>query len=336
MSNESQRKPLTTSSVINSVTAGYVAGICGTVVGHPLDSIKVLLQTNNFHSVTPPGNATTSSVAPTATSTVNVPANPVARNITTITSNPAPSRRSLRALYAGISGPLLTVGATQALMFSLYDTSRRMLYQMTASEDDKQNDYMHNDSLANVFCASTASGTIISVFTSPFQVVKTKQQIMVWSFKKALQDTPSVKSLFVGFRPHLFCEGLGRGVYFTTYELLKRTIVSRKQKSGDQSLNDMSITLSERALCAAVAGASCWAFIFPADVLRCRMYARAITSPSQQQGTWDSIQSIYRQGGNSIKPFYRGFWITVARAGPVAAAVLPCYDLVLEHLQQRH
>ena len=331
MSKESQeRNPFSTASVINSVTAGYVAGFCGTVVGHPLDSIKVLLQTNNFHTNTPPPSTVVS------TTTTTVPANnPVARNITTITSNSvAPSRRSLRALYAGVSGPLLTVGATQALMFSLYDTSRRMLYQMTSSSSSSEDkdDYMHNDSLTNVFVASTASGTLISVFTSPFQVVKTKQQIMVWTFQKALRDTPSIKSLFVGFRPHLFCEGLGRGVYFTTYELLKRTIVSHKQQTTDDV---RSITLSERALCAAVAGASCWAFIFPADVLRCRMYARAITSPSQQQGTWELIQSIYRQGGNSIQPFFRGFWITVARAGPVAAAVLPCYDLVLEHLQQQ-
>jgi hypothetical protein len=32
------------------------------------------------------------------------------------------------------------------------------------------------------------------------------------------------------------------------------------------------------------------------------------------------------------KAFYRGFWLTVLRAGPVAAAVLPVYDLVLEKL----
>merc|ERR1719445_1682982 len=34
-------------STLNSVVAGYVAGMSGIVVGHPFDSLKVWLQTNS-------------------------------------------------------------------------------------------------------------------------------------------------------------------------------------------------------------------------------------------------------------------------------------------------
>jgi len=341
--NQTNNTTISSTAILNNVTAGYVAGFFGTIVGHPLDSIKVLMQTNNYHSASSSGGAASANtvVSASASSTAASNAattNALTRNMSTVTeiaNSSASSKRSLRALYAGITGPVLTVGGINAFVFSLYDTSRRIFHQVSVHNGNATNkeNYLHQDSLFNVFLAATTAGSIVSLLTSPFQVIKTKQQIMVWSFRKAIRDTSSIKSLFVGFRPHLFCEGLGRGVYFTTYEVLKRSIIARKQESASVD-GTVSITLPERAFCAALSGASCWAFIFPADVLRCRLYARSIVSPSQQTGAWEMTKSIYKQGGNSIKPFFRGFWVTVARAGPVAATVLPIYDLILERMQK--
>jgi len=43
------------------------------------------------------------------------------------------------------------------------------------------------------------------------------------------------------------------------------------------------------------------------------------------------VAGIYRNDG--INGFFRGFTITVLRAGPVAPIVLPIYDIALEFLQ---
>jgi len=218
-----------------SIIAGYVAGVCGTLVGHPLDSIKVLLQTNNFGSLTL--NKSFQSKHETVMATKNLPKS----NITTpcasiFTSKSPPSSRSLRALFAGISGPMMTIGLTQALNFSVYDTTRRILYQQQRNTEgyNDPNDYLYSDTISNVFIASSWSGVVISFFTSPLNIIKTKQQIMVTSFREALQETlllnnstkmtfsrmrTGIKNLFfTGFTPHLFCEGFGRGLYYTSYE----------------------------------------------------------------------------------------------------------------------
>ena len=117
-------------AISNGLIAGYSAGICGTVVGHPLDSIKVLLQTNG--GVPPPeaqqGQAPKSSMASSSisghanaaanamqqsssskanTSTVAVVPAQQQHNHTGMIS-PAMRKRSLRALYAGVTRPLLT------------------------------------------------------------------------------------------------------------------------------------------------------------------------------------------------------------------------------------
>ena len=338
MSNDVSKKPYSSTTILNSIVAGYSAGICGTIVGHPFDSIKVLMQTNNHQSIR--GVATLKSnnskkkdrgCRKMSTLTSSVKQNSCHTATTTTNTATRFGGRSIRALYAGISGPLVTVGATQALMFSVYDTTRRCLYSYTNGKDDNEN-YFHNDSLTNVFCSAVVAGATMSIATGPMQVIKTKQQIMVWSFQRAVKDTSSLSKLFVGYRLHAFCSGLGRGIYMTTYESTKRYLAKHSEKDGNK------ITLGQRAFCAASSGTLCWALIFPADVVRCRIYAQSISKSRKEvvnpQGAWDVAKTIYHQSGNSIRPFYRGFGVTVLRAGPVAAFVLPIYDLTLEYLQK--
>ena len=356
-------------SYVESVIAGYVAGVCGTLVGHPLDSIKVLLQTNNFGSLTV-NKSFQSKRNTTVITTKNLPKSNITTPCAAIsTSKSPPSSRSLRALFAGISGPMMTIGLTQALNFSVYDTTRRILYQQQnhAGEYHDSNDYLYSDSISNIFIASSWSGIVISFFTSPLNIIKTKQQIMVTSFREALQDTlllnnstkmtlsrmrTGIKNLFfTGFTPHLFCEGFGRGLYYTSYEFFKRKIIAHRSERIEMRQTDANkgkeiafgkenlISLPERAFCAAFAGMCQWAVIYPADLLRCRMYAKSIRYSTSDKlnyapkvsTTFDIIKLIHKSEGG-LAGFFRGFWVTVFRAGPVAAIVLPVYDITLENL----
>jgi len=216
-------------------------------------------------------------------------------------------------------------------------------------------EYLENDTFSNVALASGAAGAVISFGTSPLMVVKTKQQIMVWGFRKSIEDTlnggggalgrrlstPGMHNFFTGFAPHAFCDTFGRAVYFASYEFFKRSIFAIRQKEREQQEFDgtvasidmaipPSITIAERMACAALSGMACWSFIFPMDVIRSKMYAQTLSSP--QTSAWDMTMSTYQKGG--LRSFYRGYCITVLRAGPVAAAVLPVYDMTLEWLMK--
>ena len=61
----------------NGLIAGYSAGMCGIIVGHPLDSIKVLLQTQNPSSSDSRTNQSTDSsgTADTAITRASKPSN---------------------------------------------------------------------------------------------------------------------------------------------------------------------------------------------------------------------------------------------------------------------
>jgi hypothetical protein len=144
--------------------------------------------------------------------------------------------------------------------------------------------------------------------------------------------------------PHLWTETFGRAVYFGTYEFLKRRLLlwrANKDKeeesmtgsydnihSSSSSSSTTTISLPYRMLCAAASGITCWSVIFPMDVIRCQLLAAV---PTHAPTAGQIARSIYQQHGG-VRGFYRGFSVTVLRAGPVAAVVLPVYDMALEAL----
>ena len=194
-------------------------GSVGLLVGHPMDSLKVLLQTqtNSNNSSIPHPSSSNNTAAPNANANAASSINTTTRSLHTAAdllsnSNNASANnhhqhnknnhsfkrqimlnRSLQSLYSGISVPLITVGLVQSTNFMLYDSIRRGLYAFSLSKNDlssNHNNYLYHDEiLKGVVVASGAAGAIISLFTSPMQVIKTKQQIMLWDLKMAARET---------------------------------------------------------------------------------------------------------------------------------------------------
>lgn len=360
-------------SIRNGLIAGYSAGMCGIVVGHPLDSIKVLLQTqhSSFSSDSPKKNKGSSGAAETAITRASKPtghgslSSSTKANVSTaaspriVSTNQIIGARSLRALYAGMAGPLMASGAIRSLNFAVFDSVRRTLYSCDNRHSSHRtighDDYLHYDSLNNVAIASFVSGASTSVFTSPMALIKTKQQIMVWGFRQAVLDTfyrgtalsegknsnvwwRGVSNFYTGFGVHFACDAIGTAVYFTSYEWFKRLIAQRhydEQNYQNDGLIPITTThnlsLSERMVCAAASGMVCWATIFPCDVIRSRLYSQSIYNENNLTALQLTKQIIKEEGWMSL---YRGVGVTVARAGPVAAAVLPVYDSVLSWLSR--
>ena len=163
-------------TIRNGFIAGYSAGICGVVVGHPLDSIKVLLQTGG--GVQRSASRATCSSTPLASSG-HVITRALSTNAATVATQSSSinqtamlvHKRSIRALYAGMTGPLLTIGIFQSLNFAIFDSVRRVLYQRQLQSENPQgsvyrcspDDYLHYDTLSSVALASFISGASTSI-----------------------------------------------------------------------------------------------------------------------------------------------------------------------------
>lgn len=287
-------------SVGNSVAAGYVAGVSGILIGHPLDSIKVLIQMRGSSLVRGGSGA-----------------------------GGVPQKRSLLSLYSGVQGPLLTVGVVQAINFAVYDSIRRQLHSRRYPDSNDDDGYLHEFALADIMVASSIAGGVVATMTSPLMAIKTNQQINPRGFRQTMRElyaAPRGGAFFSGFGPHLFCDSFGRMCYLSCYELMKRCIVQSRRDdlgNGDDINDTRDLSLQERMICAGASGMICWTIIYPADVLRSRMYANALVEC--RPNLLEMAKSIYNEE-KSLKPFYRGLGVTVLRAAPVAAAVLPVYD----------
>lgn len=345
-------------TIRNGLISGYTAGICGIIIGHPLDSLKVLLQTANAGTAASsasgsggrPGlkvvNSSNSVISRASSTAAAAAASTQPPRVQASNIIPAAGKRSLTSLYAGVTGPLLTVGLIQSINFAVYDSVRRVLYERQLQRENDNgvmlgnclpDDYLHYDNLENVAIASFISGGATSFLTSPVTIIKTKQQIMQWSFRKAIQDTWSrgssigkLQNFYTGFGIHFCCDAFGRSLYMFTYEFLKRSMSERENDDGSNTASPANLSIPQRMICAASAGMVCWAFIYPADVIRSRLYKQSLNAQSLPT-TMDGIrlaQQMVRDSG--FQSLYRGMPISVARAGPVAAAILPVYDYMLD------
>lgn len=337
---------------IEALIAGYTAGSLGIFVGHPLDSLKVLAQTSSSKS----SFCSISFIRSILFSSFrnkkqlknhsqefinNIPNLVIGRNrfrrkLNSVSASNCGKiqSRSFLSLYAGISGPLLTSGVLTSVNFFLYDTLRRTFYRSSQnSTESNKKEYLYHDSLQNVFIAAALSASILSIITSPIIAIKTKQQVMQWSMKEAALDTlkskGGIRNFYAGYAPHLLCEAFGRATYFTTYEFLKRNMMNFN------SSKESEISVLQRILCASLTGMITWTCVFPLDVLRNKMYTQSVRCGNSNP-TVSAIQLAYRMWHfeGRWKPFFRGYFVTIARAGPVAAVSLPCYDLTLEWLME--
>jgi solute carrier family 25 (mitochondrial carnitine/acylcarnitine transporter), member 20/29 len=412
-----------------AAVAGYAAGVSGTLVGYPMDTLKLWMQTNRFGEsehwnnsnskkkaspitaapetggsskmntvsavrygqplqqqyvslrrpssstimhITTAGHRMNSTLAPTnGVAVLRLTPSSITMSSSTSTSLSATStvssfhklqriQSNLKALYSGVSVPLITVGIVQSVNFATYDSVRRYLFTHFqgngCNKTSSSSDYRTCDPIHNVAFAGLISGSVTAFVTAPLVLIKTHQQITGSSFRQAVQQTlllspkpattarqsgGSKGSSIINWRgcragmiPHLLCETVGRSVYYATYECLKR-IFAYANNTTSSSSSTGDVTLYERMFCAATSGIICWGVVFPLDSLRSRIYSEYVgngttTATNSSNSTKSLVQMIRRM--QTERSFYRGFGITVLRAGPVAAVVLPVYDFVLDSL----
>ena len=156
--------------------AGTVGGFSGKLLDYPLDTVKVLLQTqNSLSSSTTTPSAASASASASASSTT----------ATTSTSTTTTDRRVYRgaihclrhtietrgflSLYGGITSPLLGAMAENAVLFLSYGEVRRMMGEGTGGEEL---------SVLKLAMAGGVAGAIGAFVLNPFEVMKVQMQVM--------------------------------------------------------------------------------------------------------------------------------------------------------------
>lgn len=275
--------------------AGLCGGVMCTVVGHPLDSVKVIMQTN---AVGPCVNASAS-----------------AREIfglsgTLKTFKEVLYTQGLRSgLYAGVAPAIYASAAENACLFLFYG---RIL------------NLVENQKLVELpaFAKGATAGSIAAVLNSlvlcPTELFKCRMQAGVRApiakMAANIYRNEGIRGFFCGLGPTILREVPGNFAFFGVYEGVRSALL---EVAPDRP-NLVSF------MSGGFGGIAFWLVALPADTVKSTMQIEGSGRIS------DVFKTVYRTQG--MTGFYRGLTAVVLRAFPSNAALFITYDITKEAL----
>ncbi|KAJ3895659.1 hypothetical protein GG344DRAFT_38361 [Lentinula edodes] len=304
-----------------AVVTALSASCISTFAGYPLDSLKSRLQTTK----TP----------------ISVP-----RLALTVYRD-----EGISGFYRGLAIPLLTISFVRAASFTIYNSTKDYF---------KKREWLVRDSIVDVSIiggiSGAMSGALISVGSTPFELVKVRRQLeyTIASSKgihlsrapgtfEAVRDifrTSGIAGLYTGFRLHFTRDTTGTMLYFLEYDGMRYLL--GRQRSGEQGPIPAGIPIPVSLapfVCGSFAGVTSWALIYPLDVVKTKVQQRALAG-ERYRGPLETFHRLIRgPDPNKPKPFlagvariYRGLGVSAVRSITTHGLLWTFFDLVANYI----
>jgi solute carrier family 25 carnitine/acylcarnitine transporter 20/29 len=281
-------------SFAKDVIAGTCGGITVTLLGHPFDTVKVLLQTQ-------------SSTNPAYTGAVDA-ATKVLKS------------EGIAGLYKGVMSPLAGQMFFRATLFFSYARAKEFV---GVSPDDPLS-----------YCKAGALAWLAgSFFESPIDLFKSQAQQQILRAKadpsyKPISMGQSVKDAIKHMGPRgpwygvsaTLARNLPAGsVYFGVFENTKNYFASRSETGKASN--------AEICFSGGLGGIFYWTFFYPIDVVKSAIMTDKLNPAERKyKGYGDALGAMYKEGG--IGRFYRGLFPCLLRASPANAGMLFTVDYI--------
>ena len=191
-----------------------------------------------------------------------------------------------------------------------------------------------------IISSSTGSSTSNSLSSSSTSAIQVPKYQNSWQLIKSITMNEGIRGLYRGFGIAFLGSGPAACLYFTSYEVSKRWLLSTNS-TGSSSIS--AIPTSFIHLCSGLIAEtfSCVLWV-PIDVIKERMQVQGVQSfsttsssassslssirqnPRFYRNTIDAVQKIMRYEG--LRGLYRGYGATLASFGPFSALYFVFYE----------
>ncbi|KAF6201058.1 hypothetical protein GE061_005505 [Apolygus lucorum] len=277
--------------------SGWAAGIAGLATGHPLDTVKVRMQTTDGKSL---GFVLHSTF----------------------------HNEGIRGFYKGMAFPVLSAGVLNAIFFGVYGNSLRVLAssggktlcceEMPIPRSNRVDKLWH----FQVALAGFIGGFASTAVGCPVDCVKTKLQgnrtrkLNTWVVAKEIFKKNGIRGLYTGFIP-MFCrDGPGFALYILAYEHILCMMEGSLPVGGHHKFRSEIFS-------GGLAGAISWSVAMPFDVVKSRIQMDDQNQP-KYSGMADCFRKSFQKDGLPI--FFKGFAVAVVRSFPVNAVTFVVYQ----------
>jgi solute carrier family 25 carnitine/acylcarnitine transporter 20/29 len=275
--------------------AGAVGGICECVSGHPLDTVKVRLQTAGAGPL------------PSVWGTF--------RGIA--------EAEGFAGLYRGVSSPLAGLVLINAVMFSSYEVASRGCTQQ-----------LQTGALQTAFLAGMASGAASTVVESPVDLIKVQLQRERAGQPRLYRGyfdcfaqvfrTNGLAGFYQGASATLSRNVPGQAFHFLAYEA---TLMALAAGGEGQDL-----TPSKVLAAGSMAGLALWVTVYPMDVLKTVLQSQPLERRERSCTLADCARwHVCRYGVSGI---WVGFNACVIRSVPSTAACFLGYEATAAAMRQ--
>ncbi|KAI1900016.1 hypothetical protein AGOR_G00067870 [Albula goreensis] len=285
-------------SPVKNFVAGGVGGACLLFTGHPLDTIKVRLQTQ-------PRASCHQSVLYTGTYDC------LRKTL---------SKEGVTGLYRGMAAPLAGVAPMMAVSFFGFGLGKQLLQPNPSAPL----------TYTQIYLAGMLAGVCTTVIVAPGERIKCLLQVQSSSgqLKYAgpvdcavrLYKEQGIRSVYKGTIFTLIRDVPSSGLYFLTYECMKNCLTP-----DGQSVSQLS---TPRILLAGgLAGILNWVIALPPDVLKSNFQTAV---DGRYKGLWSVLLELIQEEG--ARALYKGFNAVMLRAFPANAACFLGFEATVKSL----
>ncbi|KAG5050888.1 hypothetical protein AAZX31_02G049800 [Glycine max] len=294
-----------------NATAGAAAGFATVAVMHPLDVVRTRFQVNDGRVSNFPSYKNTAHAVFT-----------IARS------------EGLRGLYAGFLPGVLGSTISWSLYFFFYDRAKQ---RYARNREGKLSPGLHLASAAE-------AGAIVSFFTNPVWLVKTRLQLQtplhqtrpysgVYDAFRTIMREEGFSALYRGIVPGLFLVSHG-AIQFTAYEELRKVIVDFKSKGStvDNQNPDKLLNSVDYAVLGATSKLAAVLLTYPFQVIRARLQQRP--SGDGVPRYMDTLHVVKETARfESVRGFYKGITANLLKNAPASSITFIVYENVLKLLK---
>ncbi|KAJ1731668.1 carnitine transporter [Coemansia biformis] len=288
--------PAATSGLKSFLSGGF-GGMCLVAAGHPLDLLKVRMQTSTQYK-----------------STLDCFRKTLAEN-------------GIRGMYRGMAAPLVGATPVFAICFWGYDMGQKIVRRTyNLSPTDRL-------STGQILFAGGFSAVPTTAVMAPMERIKCTLQVTSAGGSGTVYKGPvdaamgiiragGVSSLFKGTCATLLRDVPGSVAYFGAYELIKRFLTNRS--AGEGAISPLAIVAA-----GGLAGMANWAVAIPPDVLKSRLQTSA-------EGRYSGVRQVFVEMMRTEGPaaLFRGIGPAMLRAFPANAACFLGVELSLQFMHK--
>jgi len=318
--------------------SGTCAGLVSVLACHPLDTVRVRLQTAQ--------SGRFSGVVDVVRQTMH--------------------KEGLKAFYKGLSMPLCAQGIQKATMFVSFGAAKRAFQSISHQSSSPTTPSLLP--LSQLYVCGAFAGTCNALVAGPFELVRNRLQVQYERnlvADRALYTGPidcaskivrtaGIRSLWLGLGPMILRDAPGVGAWYATFEGVRRLLLPPG--------TDPTTASTWKVLVAgASAGVSFWIFAFPQDCIKSVIQTRGMnavmaateatpnaaihttaagsTPSSSARSSSASSPGFFATGAQLVRSegigrLWRGFSVAAFRGIPGASSTFLTYSIVSNYLNQ--